>query len=152
MFWDKNRGKWKDRQSARITFAGIIFPIFLPQNIQSLFNPTLKANVLSIWAKKNKNKNTQNVFSSNGRGYGQLLIIQMAHTELLPRVSLRHFSTTFAVYIEGWWLSSCLSSMAVQGLHNQGILSLIPGNYWPFHFLLFSPHLCLISVHIYDEW
>ena len=60
-----------------------------------------------------------------------------AHTEWLPRVRLRHFSTSCAVYIEdceGWWLSSCFSSVAEHWLHKPGILGLIPSDCQPFHF------------------
>ena len=35
---------------------------------------------------------------------------------------------------EGWWLSVCHSSVAE---HWHGVLGLIPGDYQPFHFLLF---------------
>ena len=65
--------------------------------------------------------------------------VLMAHTEWLPGVWLRHFCTTLAVYIEdceGWWLSSCHSSVAEYWLHKPGLLGWIPGNCHPFHFPL----------------
>ena len=65
-----------------------------------------------------------------------------AHTEWLPGVRLRHFSTICAVYIEGcegWWLSGCHSSVAKHWLHKPGVLGSIPGGCQPFHFPLLMP-------------
>ena len=64
------------------------------------------------------------------------------HTEWLPGVRLRHFSPTCAVRIEdceGWWLSSCRSSVAEHWLNKPGVLGSIPCGCRPFHFPLFSP-------------
>ena len=61
--------------------------------------------------------------------------VLMAHTEWLPGVWLRHFCTTLALHIEdceGWWLSSCHSSVAEYRLHKPGLLGWIPGNCHPF--------------------
>ena len=73
-----------------------------------------------------------------------------AHTEWLPGVRLRHFSTTCAVYTEGcggWWLSGCCSSVAEHWLHKLGVLSLIPSSCWPFTSLHF--HLKnIVSCHL----
>ena len=65
-----------------------------------------------------------------------------AHTEWLPGVRLRHYSTTCAVHIQncvGWWLSGCRSSVAEHRLHKPDVLGSIPSNCRPFHFPLFSP-------------
>ena len=72
-----------------------------------------------------------------------------AHTEWLPGVRLRHFSTVCAVYrdSEGWWLSSCRSSVTEHWLHKPGVMGLIPGGCRPFHFPLFLPQEHLISLY-----
>ena len=47
----------------------------------------------------------------------------MAHMQWLPGVQLKHFSTTCVVHIEdceGWWLSSCRSSVAEHWLYKPG--------------------------------
>ena len=80
----------------------------------------------------------QMVFQTANTGY-----IHQTKTEWLLGVQLRHFSTTCAVHIEdceGWWLSGCRSSVAEHWLHKPGVLGSIPGDCWPFHFPLFSPH------------
>ena len=67
--------------------------------------------------------------------------------ECLPGVRLRHFSTTCAVHIEdceGWWLSSCRSSVAEHWWLKPSAPSLIPGDCQPF---LFLPQKHLISIY-----
>ena len=60
-----------------------------------------------------------------------------AHTEWLPGVWLRHFSTTCAVHIED--CEGCRSSMAEHWLHKPGLLGLIPSLKTP-KFSLFTSH------------
>ena len=49
-----------------------------------------------------------------------------------------------AVHIEdceGWWLSGCCGSVGrALAAQARGVLGLTPGDCWPFHFPLFSPH------------
>ena len=47
---------------------------------------------------------------------------------------------------EGWWLSSCHSSVAEHWLHKPGVLGSIPGNCWPFHFLYFRLKISKFSL------
>ena len=88
------------------------FPLFSPQkHLISLYIP--------MWGKSFKNLDWENhrmgslfmerIIQSTPNG------VLTAHTEWLSGVRLRHFSTTYAVYIEdceGWWLSGCRSSVA----------------------------------------
>ena len=59
----------------------------------------------------------------------------------MPSVQLSHFSMAGAVYIEdceGWWLSSCRSSVVERWFHKPGVLGFIPGDYRPFHIRIFT--------------
>ena len=68
----------------------------------------------------------------------------MARTEwLAARCATEAFSTTYAVHMEdceGWWLSGCRGSVTEHWMHKPGVLDSTPGDCWPFHFPLFSPH------------
>ena len=76
--------------------------------------------------------------------------VLMVHTQWLPGVQLKHFSTTCVVHIQkivraGAWLSGCRSSVAEHWLYKRQVVGSIPGGCRPFHFPLFLPLNSLYS-------
>ena len=47
---------------------------------------------------------------------------------------------TYRVHIEDWWLSGCCGTSRALRAQARGVLGSTPGDCWPFHFPLFSPH------------